>query len=74
MVDANERVDVRYKKGYLSAYNLALNNIERGASVEELRKFVAAELKPWAEDTSSANRFVPAPAFKRWEPPAQSRL
>ena len=62
--EAGER-DARHKKAYLAAYRLALINIEGGVSVEELRKFVANELEPWARDASPENRFVPAPAFKR---------
>lgn len=70
--EAGER-DALYKKGYLAGYTLALINIERGASVEELRKFMADELKPWAEDTSSTNRFVPSPDTSQSEG-AQSRI
>ena len=51
MTDENERVDQRYKKGYLDAYRAALHDIEQGASTEDLRKFVAEDLKPWKEDS-----------------------
>ena len=64
MAEGTGERDIRYKKGFLAGYTHALINIEHGASVEELRKFMADELNPWAEDASSANRFAPSPGFK----------
>ena len=61
--DANGRVDARYKEAYLTAYRRAVHNVEQGASVEELQRFMADELEPWARNSSPENRFVPAPSF-----------
>ena len=62
MTDANERVDSRYKKGYLDAYRAALWAIRQGASVDELRKFVAEELERWNADSEL---WESAPTFRR---------